>query len=345
MKNLSFIVFIFFLSFNCFSQDSIYQFNEYYINLKTLEKIQGISENAKTFKEQSKFATRFISPLWFESYPAIAVVNERKIELKNNELFFSGINDHTGKKDTSFKYSSSSEDFLLTFSKVFVRIKKMPNKLIYAVLINDENGQNIKYLKLTHTMRIEDENGVKESPFLGFYAHTTDNIVFTSYNKDYPLTHVIDVNTCEQATQDFAITGIIRSEDEKKVQGFVEQIKDGNYFKITMPEYSWETENLNKHHNEVETLLKDTIIIMATYSKIATGADLKAYHAKTGKLLWKADVAQLKAAHSQYYNKVHLSLFQNKIIMEGIEAGGTYLQIFDIKKGERLYTDGIETNN
>jgi hypothetical protein len=80
-------------------------------------------------------------------------------------------------------------------------------------------------------------------------------------------------------------------------------------------------------------------VIIARYSPIATGATL--YKVNIGgdkrELIWQADVEQLNVGHSQYYNDLYLSRFKDKIILEGREASGSYLQIFNNQNGKLLY--------
>jgi hypothetical protein len=55
---------------------------------------------------------------------------------------------------------------------------------------------------------------------------------------------------------------------------------------------------------------------------------------------WTADVKQINASHSEYANKVTLSMYKNKIVMEGNESYGNYVQLFDAETGKRLATFG-----
>jgi outer membrane protein assembly factor BamB len=84
-------------------------------------------------------------------------------------------------------------------------------------------------------------------------------------------------------------------------------------------------------------MLGETLYV-SFYHGIATGSSLYAFTRSTGKLLWQADVKQLNVSHSEYYNTVLLSNWKNYIILEGIEAEGHYVQIFNKDTGERLFS-------
>lgn len=136
---------------------------------------------------------------------------------------------------------------------------------------------------------------------------------------------------------DFSVAGIVRAEDEKTIIGYIEVDTKTDALYLRKNE-STETLVLGESFGDAaETIVVKNILIISSYYNIATGADLAAYDIETGKVIWHADVKQLKVGHSEYYNKVILSLYNDKVIMEGIEAYGSYVQIFDCKTGKRLY--------
>ncbi|HMT12234.1 MAG TPA: hypothetical protein PKA39_11510, partial [Ignavibacteria bacterium] len=91
--------------------------------------------------------------------------------------------------------------------------------------------------------------------------------------------------------------------------------------------------------SSVTALIHGDKLILALYHSISTGSDLLALDINTGKILWHANVDQVNASHSEYYNTVNLYAYKDKVLMEGIESYGKYLQVFDIKTGSTLYSD------
>lgn len=85
-------------------------------------------------------------------------------------------------------------------------------------------------------------------------------------------------------------------------------------------------------------LLAGDRLVVAAYCAIATGADLLSVDLASGRLLWRADVAQLGASHSRYSNEVALRLRDGEVVMVGREAFGSYVQTFDLATGQRLFS-------
>jgi hypothetical protein len=78
------------------------------------------------------------------------------------------------------------------------------------------------------------------------------------------------------------------------------------------------------------------VVLVALYSRIASGSSLLAYDRASGAPRWVADVEQLGVPHSQYLNDVTLEVRGGRAILRGYEMGGCYLQIFDVSTGRRL---------
>ena len=350
----TFIILSLFLSGFCYllkaqdnnlNQGNLYPFNDFFLNLDNLQKVtkEAVSVN-NNFKNSGKYALRFSVPLWFEGYAAEAFLKNKKFELLDNDIIITNFTPGsvTKEKSESITKKGTSKSFLISTSHSVIYIKSSEKAPLYLITVYDEKGDVSHVFKLTHTMTEETNNEVYSYPFLNFFACSDDNLVYTSYDKNFPLTYLLDIKTGVQTTINHIVNGIIRNEGENEVIGSVEINEEKQLLKVNIGEKSWTASAENNYYDEAETLLKDSMLIVATYPKIATGANLSAYNQKTGKLLWKADVAQMNVGHSEYYNKVILSLYGNKIIMEGIEAGGKYLQIFDIKDGKRLFMSGIE---
>ena len=330
---------------SCYSQTSgkmklnslfIYHFKDTFINLENFKKYNLENDTIKSFKELSKYADRFKGPFWFDAYQTEVTLNNKKFVLSENKVTISDLS-LSGKGETRMKKGGgSSGDFLLCTSEAVVHIQSLDKDPFYMITVYNEKGEVTHTFKLEHTKIINKKNVYNHYPYLKFFTYTKNNLVFTSYDEKYPLTYVLDIKTGDQKSYKYIINGIIRSEDENTVTGFVKMDEEKQKLKIITPDNSWTATVDNNYYDEAETILKDSILIVATYPKIATGSALAAYNFKTGKQVWKADVFQMKIDHSEYYNKVLLSLYGNKIIMEGVEAGGSYLQVFDILSGKRL---------
>lgn len=81
----------------------------------------------------------------------------------------------------------------------------------------------------------------------------------------------------------------------------------------------------------------DDRLIVAHWDRISTGSSLFSVDRRTGKVLWKADVVQLSIAHSKYRNDCELVRRGDEVALIGREAGGEYVQLFDVVTGKRLF--------
>lgn len=351
MKNTLLFLFIA-ISLNAAAQQSLnnklkpeawYKFNNTWINLDSFEKADLKADTLKTFKDLSIYSLRLKAPLWFGTYPGEVVLKNKMFQLLNKNIFITNYtpgtdmglyNSNASPKNTD----GTSQNFLLPTSHVAVHIQRLEKNPVYAIKVYDEKGA-VKYtFSLAHTM-IENENGgFTYYPFLNFFDYSDEHLIFTSDNKAYPQTYLLDLKTGEQTAYNYSVAGIIRSADEKKIIGFIEINEEKGTFNVNSDEKTWSAPLRSKFYDEAESLVSDSILVVASYPKIATGSALSAYNFYTGKLLWNAEVEQINADHSQYYNRVLLSKYKDKVIMEGIEANGKYLQVFDMASGRRLFS-------
>ncbi len=129
---------------------------------------------------------------------------------------------------------------------------------------------------------------------------------------------------------------MILDENNDSLVGIIMDDSTGKKFNVEINNKTWQIDNPG-YNNSVRTILKDGILVVAIYDNISTGCSMDAYNASTGKLIWNGDVKQMMVAHSKYYNIVHLTLFRDKLILQGDEAYGSYLQVIDFKTGKRLF--------
>lgn len=88
--------------------------------------------------------------------------------------------------------------------------------------------------------------------------------------------------------------------------------------------------------DSASVLVADELLIVAHFHRIATGANLHAFDLQTGTPRWRADVQHLQVAHSKYWNDVTIERAGSTLILRGMEAGGCYLQTFELATGRRL---------
>jgi hypothetical protein len=322
-------------------KEHLYFFNHSYIDLNTLQIIEVDGIVTSDFKTAGKFHARFEIPLWFRySYQVVIYENTIFEIINGNEI---KITDRNTNKESIINYekanikfdSSSVNNFLIATSHGVLHIRRLKDQYRYFISKYDRSGNELFSLSFEYTPIADEETSY---PYLDYFMHTDTHMVFTSYSSDYKKTCVIDLEAGTATTYEFTINGVIRAEDEKKIIGFIQIDDNTSDLRVIMLSGNTPIVKVSAYHYDtVETVLVDDVLYAAEYSTIDTGSTLRAFNLKTGELVWKADVKQLHAEHSQYYNKVYLSLHENRLILEGIEAQGIYLQIFDIRTGERLY--------
>lgn len=203
--------------------------------------------------------------------------------------------------------------------------------------------QDIEHTYVTHP----EPNTDHHHPYLYYDRLTKSQMIFTSHPAfaDTAKTVMLNMDDFSFKSYDRTSRGVILDNEEEELIGFVSVIEDyenrTNHFEIQMTNDEEYKFDLRSGMPACSFLLHDSLLYIANYHPIATGAGLHCLDLRTNKLIWSADVMQVNADHSQYSNRVRLSLYKDKLLMEGTEMNGEYLQVFDFKSGERLGAFGI----
>jgi len=80
--------------------------------------------------------------------------------------------------------------------------------------------------------------------------------------------------------------------------------------------------------------MADSNLIVARYYKSIPTINVTAYNARTGKPVWTADMKQPSGAPQ----RVYLSMYNNKLLVEGTLPTANFMEAFDINNGKRLYS-------
>jgi len=226
--------------------------------------------------------------------------------------------------------------FLAQTSHGVIHVKRLEN--VYVIRKYDGAGKEEFQRKIEHTAVWRKMNTRRHISYLNFKVHTDKYMVFTSVRREYDTTLIVDLLDGTVSSVPFSVIGVIRGEDDNSIAGFVQADHEKKQFKVYTRNNEWSISKKPDEKDACETILSDSILAIALYNPFATGSVLSAYDINNGTVLWEADVQQLNVAHSEYFNTVILSLYENKLIMEGLESYGSYIQIFDIKTGKRLFS-------
>ncbi len=87
---------------------------------------------------------------------------------------------------------------------------------------------------------------------------------------------------------------------------------------------------------DAAVLLADDALVIAVFDRISSGAALFSVDARTGAVRWTAADVGISVSHSEYWNDVSLERRGGAVVIHGTEAGGCYVQAFDLATGKRL---------
>jgi len=355
MKNsIHFFVLLLIISQECSSQIEkqmenpnlkYYPFNGYYIDLETLQRIEIDGMLSTNYKSLSDYSFRFYAPLeWMNNFYKEVTFHSCRFKIENDLSIL--ITDLNTSKSIAIKNPDlniavenvSGSHFLITTTSGVIEIKRLEGKNGYRVRNYDEFG-NCKYsLHAEHTAIEVKGNTNYHKPYLTYYTCTNKMLIFKSYNREFQKTVQVNLVDGKITNYVFSINGVIRTDNEVNIPGFICIDEENKSFRTIILNHSWIAKPRDFWANTAETVLIGEVLYVAFYYGIATGSALYAFDINSGKEIWKAEVKQLNVDHSEYYNTVYLSAYKSRIIMEGIEAEGKYLQIFDSKTGERLYS-------
>lgn len=321
---------------------NLYLFQGSYINLDNNDftHINGLPTT--DFTKCSKYAHRFINPINDTVYAdehQFIIENNRdkkiyKLHIYKNKALVKTINLPVEKPLPEVHQYSF---YLLPYKNNVILFMEDMYTTHYRVCKYNSNGEELMRKDIEHTYIDHPQpNTNKHNRYLYFKDLTASQMVFTSHNA-----FANKFKTVILSMDDFTITGyhktangIILDDKEEKLAGFVTE-KDG-HFTIQMLNHKNYGFDIKYGNPGCDFILKDNLLYIANYHPIATGSSLHCFDMRTGKMKWTATVLQVNTSHSEYWNKVTLSIYKNKLIMQGDEANGSYLQLFDTQSGERL---------
>lgn len=332
--------------FKDFECSHLYPFQDVMIDLEkniSLE-IDGLSLD--NFKTCSKFSHRFSNPISNPLYmngKKFEIVNDKenqiyKLNFYENDLLVRSVN--LPVEDPLPEVHEYSFYMLIYKGDIIMFMEDMYTTH-YLVCKYNSNGDELLRKEIEHTYIAHPEPNTNHyNRYLYFNDITESQMVFTSH-----IAFADKFKTIVLSMDDFSITeyaksanGLILDSEEENLIGFVTQ-KENRFFIQMVDDTEFEFE-LEYGNPACEFILKDSLLYIANYHPISTGSSLHCFDMRTNKMKWTADVKQVMADHSEYYNTVTLSMYGDKIIMEGVESYGNYVQLFNAESGESLAVFG-----
>lgn len=325
---------------------NLYPFQDSFINLDENKIVPVDVLHSVNFKTCSKYVNRFANII----ADSIYLNGKTFLVEKNKEKGIYNVNIFEGKKHIN-TIKLPVEIPLPEVHEYYIHLLPYKNDIImfmedmytthYKVCRYNSDGREIIRKEIEHTHITHPEPKTNQyNRYLYFSGLTASQMIFTSH-----IAFADKFKTIVLSMDDFAVTeydktanGIILDENEKYLAGFVTQSDDD--FMVQMIDNTKYEFEIKYGNPACDFILKDHLLYIANYHPLATGSSLHCFDLGTGKLKWAADVKQIMAEHSQYSNKVTLSIYKDKIIMEGDEASGDYVQIFDAETGKRFAVFG-----
>jgi len=315
----------------------LYHFKNKYLDLNTLKLLDTIKDNKYTVVKREAL------------YPSYFTENNDSIAYKNRSYKLLGDGDINIYENGKYVKVIPNTDKKLNLDNVtgnslifstptgMVHVLRLSEKYGYHIKKYDADGNLLNEWTVAHTLFKRTGNEVESIPYLFYLGHTNKEIVFSSLSiQDAYKTIVLNLQNGTQQKMNYRTIGMILDANYDSLLGVIQYEKDGKKLKVELNSKTWEIDN-PEDDDGAKTVLKDSVLFVAMYPVISDGCNVNAYNANTGTLLWKGDVKQMMVPHSEYYNTVYLTLFRNKLILEGVEAGGQYLQVLDAKTGKRLF--------
>lgn len=216
-----------------------------------------------------------------------------------------------------FMESTYTKDFIIC--KYDIKGKELNRKVIentFISLSNPHSNKQHRYLYLKDVIG--------------------KDMIFTSLASSSEKSKTVILSLDNFSIKEFNKTanGIIANDEETGLAGFAS--KKENSFDVFLLNGQKFTFTLDNADLACDFILTENHLYIANFNPNATGSSLYCFDVSANKMKWKADVKQLNIAHSRYSNNVILSIYKNKIIMEGNEAQGSYVQLFNANSGNRL---------
>jgi outer membrane protein assembly factor BamB len=117
---------------------------------------------------------------------------------------------------------------------------------------------------------------------------------------------------------------------ERSSAGAVTAIKRNN----AEGQGAWSTAVSTPFANTASLVVEGKHLYAALYSDIATGCEVIALDAETGKLRWRMRLQGLGPLHhSKYQNRVQIRILNTWLVIFGDEAAGKYIEVLDPERG------------
>lgn len=312
------------------------------------------SYNKYTLKQNPEFDTALFYNLSITGTRLnwnIIYLNEKKFSLDikkhiiticdKDGIYLSEIQD----KENQYERNINGSDMLIKGNNCIIHVKDLDIETGYIFSCYDEFGNETWRVQAKHTeIEIKGDTHYHKR-YLNYFEHNSKYIIFTTnvFYSDFSKTVILNLSSGEFTELPITVSGVLFDKQDNIIGllSYNEKENEISFYDKMSDNILWKYVYTDRMVNpsKITALLHEDKLILAFYHQISTGSDLIALDKKTGSLKWHAKVDQVNASHSKYYNHDNLFNYKDKILMEGIESYGKYLQVFDVNTGINLFSE------
>jgi hypothetical protein len=320
---------------------NLYSLNGTFLDLdNNYEKVDSSAPEAN-FKTAGKYASRFKVVNLTGTVPTSGTYKERPFRIVDGN--------HIGYKVTAASREINSQTnpeeevldnvpgnhFLFDIPDGIVMVQRFEGDLGYRVSRFDEWCKPKYKQRIPHTNVVEKNGTEFKQPYMFYLTHTDRFMVFSSTgSRDIHQATIIDLKDGKMNQVSATVCGVVRADNEIAYEGYIIRDEAAKTLKVSMKKGNWAIKEANAGKVLAESIVDDSVFIMARYYKGVPGISLAAFNAQSGKVLWVGEVKQATAAPSILY----LTRYKDQLLMEASNGNTSYLEAFDIKTGKRTHS-------
>ncbi|NDC42088.1 MAG: hypothetical protein EBZ77_11155 [Chitinophagia bacterium] len=320
---------------------NLYALNDSWLSLDDFSTKEAPATPDSSFKDRGRFAARFRVINLLGKVPDTGTYKERPFHLIDDNTI--GYKVTAGGRDIKVQVNKDEQPLDDVPGKVFlfgvpdgiVLVQRFEGELGYKVSMFDEWGK-VRYKQvLPHTRVVEKDGEQIKLPYLLYYTHTDRYMVFNSLDsRDVNKSIVMDLKDGQFKAYDAKICGVVIHNNELAYNGYLIRDEKAKNIMVAHAGGRWSIKDDNISKVMCETVMADSNLIVARYYKSIPTINVTAYNARTGKPVWTADMKQPSGAPQ----RVYLSMYNNKLLVEGTLPTANFMEAFDINNGKRLYS-------
>ena len=266
------------LGFATVKAQNAYQVGDKWVNLDSYTNIDSAQTPESDFKKTSKYATRFKVVNLLGTLPAKGTYKDRPFRVIDDNHI--GYKISAGSREIVVQTNPEEDKldnvpgnhFLFDVPDGIIEVQRFEGEMGYKITRYDEWAK-VKYKqKIDHTHVVEKNGTEFKQPYMAYFMHTDRFMVFNSMaSRDIHQTIVVDLKDGKTNPVGATVCGLVRSDNEMSFDGYVIRDEQGKNLNVKMKKGSWVLKEPNVTKVVAETIISDSVFVMARYYKGAAG--------------------------------------------------------------------------